>query len=165
MIARGGGMRALAAMLALIMAPAPARAEPAVAQGDVTVMRAGSQPATPAAADHFTGTARVEARFQASAPARVGGAFVTFAPGARTDWHSHPLGQTLIVTAGTGHVQQWGKPVQTIAPGDIIWIPPGVKHWHGATASTGMTHLAITEKLNGKTVDWMEKVAMEQAPR
>ncbi len=131
----------------------------------IAITRSGSQPATAASADHFTGSARVEMRFQAIAPARASGSYVTFEPGAHTDWHSHPLGQTLIVTAGTGRVQQWGHPVQTIAPGDIIWTPPGVKHWHGATPVTAMTHIAISEALHGKTVDWMEKVSDEQYNR
>lgn len=132
------------------------------AQGQIAITRSGSQPSIPASPEHFTGSARVESRFQAPAPARASGSFVTFERGAHTDWHSHPLGQTLIVTAGTGLVQQWGQPVRTILPGDVIWIPPGVKHWHGAAPTTGMTHLAISEALDGKTVDWMEKVSGEQ---
>jgi 4-carboxymuconolactone decarboxylase len=104
----------------------------------------------------------VDSPFQGTEPARVRGATVTFEPGARTAWHSHPLGQTLIVTAGVGLVQQWGGRVQVIRPGDIVWIPPGVKHWHGATAHSGMTHIAITEAADGKTVEWMEKVSDEQ---
>ncbi len=95
-------------------------------------------------------------------PARVLGASVTFEPGARTAWHTHPLGQTLIVTAGSGLAQRWGGPIEAIRPGDVIWIPPGEKHWHGATATTAMTHIAIQERLNGKAVDWMEKVSDEQ---
>jgi quercetin dioxygenase-like cupin family protein len=95
----------------------------------------------------------------------MSGATVTFEPGARTAWHTHPLGQTLIVTAGAGLVQSWGGPVQEIRPGDVVWIPPGIKHWHGAAATTGMTHIAITETLDGKTVDWMEKVSDEQYRR
>jgi quercetin dioxygenase-like cupin family protein len=149
---------ALAAMLGVSMTHSPASAQ---SESQIAITRSGSQPATSASPDHFTGSARVEMRFQATAPGRVNGSYVTFEPGAHTDWHSHPLGQTLIVTAGTGRVQQWGHPVQTIAPGDIIWIPPGVKHWHGAAATTGMTHIAISEALHGKTVDWMEKVSDE----
>jgi quercetin dioxygenase-like cupin family protein len=100
--------------------------------------------------------------FTADAPARVRGATVTFEPGARTGWHTHPLGQTLIVTAGVGRVQQWGGPIQEIRPGDTVWIPPGVKHWHGASPTVGMSHIAFSEALDGKSVDWMEKVSDEQ---
>src|SRR6516165_7306254 len=105
---------------------------------------------------------RIDPLFTAPAPARVGGAAVNFEPGARTAWHTRPLGQTLIVTAGRGWVQQWGGKVEEIRQGDVVWIPPGVKHWHGATASTSVTHIAIQESLNGKTVEWMEKVSDEQ---
>lgn len=146
-----------------IPAAALGLATPAVsAPQQVTVTHAASQPSIPASAEHFTGHAQVDRRFQAPAPARAGGAFVTFDPGAHTDWHSHPLGQTLIVTAGAGFVQQWGSPRQTIVSGDVVWIPPGVKHWYGAAPETGLTHLAITEALDGRTVDWMEKVTTEQ---
>ncbi|NPT37760.1 cupin domain-containing protein [Paraburkholderia xenovorans] len=136
----------------------------AQAQDDrtITVIHAGSQPSTHGSADHFTGSVQVDSRFQAQAPARSGGGIVTFEPGARTAWHTHPLGQTLIVTAGIGLVQQWGGPVQVIKPGDIVWIPPGVKHWHGATRTSGMTHIAIAEALDGKSVDWMELVTDAQ---
>lgn len=128
----------------------------------ITVIHAGSQPSTRGSNDHFTGSVRVDSRFQGEAPARIGGAIVTFEPGARTAWHTHPLGQTLIVTAGIGLVQQWGGPVQVIKPGDVVWIPPGVKHWHGATRTTSMTHIAVAEALNGKSVDWMELVTEAQ---
>ena len=128
----------------------------------ITVVHAGSQPSTQGSADHFTGSARVDSRFQAEAPARIGGAIVTFEPGARTAWHMHPLGQTLIVTAGIGLVQQWGDPEQIIKPGDVVWIPPGVKHWHGAVRTTSMTHIAVAEALDGKSVDWMELVTEAQ---
>lgn len=128
----------------------------------ITVIHAGSQPSTRGSTDHFTGSVRVDSRFQGEAPARIGGAIVTFEPGARTAWHTHPLGQTLIVTAGIGLVQQWGGPVQVIKPGDVVWIPPGVKHWHGATRTTSMTHIAVAEALNGKSVDWMELVTEAQ---
>lgn len=128
----------------------------------ITVIRAGSQPATHGSADHFTGSVQVDSRFQGDAPARISGATVTFDPGARTAWHTHPLGQTLIVTAGIGLVQQWGGPVQIIKSGDVVWIPPGVKHWHGATRTSGMTHIAIAETLDGKSVDWMELVTDAQ---
>ncbi|MBR7896919.1 (R)-mandelonitrile lyase [Burkholderia multivorans] len=128
----------------------------------ITVTRIGSQPSSAGPADYFTGTVRIDSPFQASAPARVGGGTVTFEPGARTAWHTHPLGQTLIVTAGVGLVQQRDEPVQEIRPGDVVWIPPGVKHWHGATATSSMTHIAIAEALDGKAVEWMEKVSDEQ---
>lgn len=128
----------------------------------ITVMHAGSQPSTQGSADHFTGSVQVDSRFQAQPPARIGGATVTFEPGARTAWHTHPLGQTLIVTAGMGLVQQWGDPAQSIKPGDVVWIPPRVKHWHGAARSTSMTHIAIAEALDGKSVDWMELVTDAQ---
>lgn len=128
----------------------------------ITITRADSLPTTVGAPENFTGVVRVSSRFQREAPARAAGGIVSFEPGARTAWHSHPLGQTLIVTSGTGRVQHWGGKVQTIKPGDIVWIPPGVKHWHGATATEGMTHIAITESMNGKTTDWMEQVTAEQ---
>jgi quercetin dioxygenase-like cupin family protein len=129
-----------------------------------TITRVGAQPSSTGSADHFTGSVRVDSRFRGSDPARISGGIVTFEPGARTAWHAHPLGQTLIVTAGVGLVRHWGGPIQEIKPGDIARIPPGVKHWHGATATNGMTHIAITEALDGKTVDWMEKVTDEQYP-
>ena len=112
-------------------------------------------------AEYFTGTVRIDPLFQAPNPARVVGASVTFEHSARTAWHTHPLGQTLIVTAGGGLVQSWGGPIREIWPGDVVWIPPGEKHWHGAKATTAMTHIAIQEQLNGKTADWMEKVSDE----
>jgi quercetin dioxygenase-like cupin family protein len=105
---------------------------------------------------------RIDPLFPAREPARAAGAGVTFEPGARTAWHTHPAGQTLVVTAGSGLVQQWGGRVQEIKPGDVVWIPPGQKHWHGATPTTGMTHIAIQEHVNGKVVEWMEKVSDEQ---
>jgi quercetin dioxygenase-like cupin family protein len=126
------------------------------------IKRVGSQPSCKGPADWFTGTVRVDSPFQASAPARVGGATVTFEPGARTAWHTHPLGQTLIVIAGVGRVQHHGGPVEDIRPGDIVWIEPGEKHWHGAAPTTAMTHIAIAETLDGKVVEWMEKVSDEQ---
>jgi quercetin dioxygenase-like cupin family protein len=126
------------------------------------IKRSGSQRSTKGSTDYFTGAVRVDPLFQASDPARVVGSSVTFEPGARTAWHTHPLGQTLIVTGGCGLAQRWGGPAEEIRPGDVIWIPPGEKHWHGATATTAMTHLAIQERLDGKTVDWMEKVTDEQ---
>jgi quercetin dioxygenase-like cupin family protein len=129
------------------------------------IKRVGSQPSNKGSAEYFTGAVRVEPLFQAPDPARVAGASVTFEPGARTAWHTHPLGQTLIVTAGHGWAQTWGGPVEEIKPGDVIWFPPGEKHWHGATPTTGMTHIAIQEKLDGKVVDWLEQVSEEQYRR
>ena len=126
------------------------------------IKRSGSQPSGKGPAEYFTGTVRVDPLFEAPDPARGRGAGVTFEPGARTAWHTHPLGQTLIVTAGCGLAQRWGGPVEEIRPGDVVWFPPGEKHWHGATAATAMTHLAIQEQLDGKTVDWMEHVTDEQ---
>lgn len=126
------------------------------------VTRSGAQPSSPAAPDHFTGTARVDPLFNPPAPARVKGAFVTFEPGARTAWHRHPLGQTLIITAGCGWVQGEGEDIQVVRPGDVVWIAPGELHWHGASSTTAMTHIAITEQLDGKSVDWMDRVTDAQ---
>ena len=126
------------------------------------IKRVGTQPSGKGPAEWFTGTVRMERLFEPPEPARVAGASVTFEPGARTAWHTHPLGQTLIVTAGCGRAQRWGRPVEEIRPGDVIWFSPGEKHWHGAAATTGMTHLAIQEKLDGKMVDWMEPVSDAQ---
>ncbi len=125
----------------------------------MNILRSGSQPSAKGPADWFTGTVRIDAPFKGSGDARVGGATVTFEPGARTNWHTHPLGQTVIVTAGLGWAQREGGPVEEIRPGDIVWFAPGEKHWHGATATTGMTHIAIAEALDGKVVDWLEPVA------
>ena len=126
------------------------------------VTRNGSQLSASGPSDWFTGTVRIDQPFQASEPARVSGAVVTFEPRARTAWHTHPLGQTLIVTAGYGWAQREGGPVEEIRPGDVVWFEPGEKHWHGATPTTAMTHIAIQEKLDGKAVDWLEKVSDEQ---
>ena len=128
----------------------------------IVVTRSEAQSSRPGPAENFTGSVRVDQQFQASAPGRASGARVTFEPGARTAWHSHPLGQTLIVTSGVGRVQRWGDPVDEIRPGDVVWIPPGQKHWHGASPTTSMSHIAIVERLDGKSVDWMEKVTDEQ---
>lgn len=125
----------------------------------VQVTRAGSQSSMTGPANYFTGSVRIDAPFSGTGDARIGGATVSFAPGARTTWHTHPLGQTLIVTAGTGRVQHWGGPVQAIQAGDMVWIPPGVKHWHGAAPTSAMTHIAIAEALDGKVVDWLEQVS------
>jgi quercetin dioxygenase-like cupin family protein len=127
------------------------------------IKRCGSQSSTRGSSEYFTGNVRIDPLFQTNDPARAVGASVTFEPGARTAWHTHPLGQTLIVTAGCGQVQRWNDgPAQEIHPGDVVWIPPGEKHWHGATATTAMTHIAIQEQLDGKTADWLEKVSEEQ---
>jgi len=126
------------------------------------ITRAGSQPSGKGPGDWFTGTVRIDPLFQASAPARAAGAAVTFEPGARTAWHTHPLGQTLIVTAGFGRVQRWGGPIEEIRPGDVVSFAPGEKHWHGASPKTAMTHIAVQEQLDGKPVDWLEHVTDEQ---
>ncbi len=126
------------------------------------IKRAGSQASAKGPADWFTGIVRIDPLFTAPQPARVAGAQVTFEPGARTAWHTHPLGQTLIVTSGCGRVQRWGGAIEEIRPGDVVWFPPGEKHWHGAAPTTSMTHIAIQEQLDGKAVDWMEKVSDEQ---
>ncbi|MEP7014827.1 MAG: cupin domain-containing protein [Verrucomicrobiota bacterium] len=139
------------------------------------IKRSGSQPSNKGPADWFTGTVRIDPLFEAPQPsqgyasageaARVRGASVTFEPGARTAWHTHPLGQTLIVTSGAGRAQRWGGPVEEIRPGDVVSIAPNEKHWHGATPTTAMTHIAIQEALDGKAVDWMEKVSDEESGR
>ncbi len=126
------------------------------------IKRIGSQPSNIGPADWFTGTVRIDPLFAAPEPARVRAASVTFEPGARTAWHTHPLGQTLIVTAGCGWVQCERSTIEEIHPGDVVWFPPNEKHWHGATPTTAMTHIAFHEALNGKVVDWMEKVSDEQ---
>jgi quercetin dioxygenase-like cupin family protein len=126
------------------------------------IKRSGSQPSGKGPEDYFSGSVRIDPLFQPPDPARVRGASVTFEPGARTAWHTHPLGQTLIVTAGCGWVQREGGPVEEIRPGDVVWFAPGEKHWHGATRTTGMTHIAIQEALNGKVVDWMDHVSDAQ---
>ena len=125
------------------------------------IKRNGSQPSRKGPSEYFTGAVRVDPLFDAPEPARVRGANVTFEPGARTAWHTHPLGQTLIVTAGCGLVQRWGGPTEEIHPGDVVWFEPGEKHWHGAAPTTAMTHIGIVEKLDGKSADWMEKVSDE----
>ncbi|MBB5764784.1 quercetin dioxygenase-like cupin family protein [Methylorubrum rhodesianum] len=128
----------------------------------ITVQRSGSQPSAKGSPEWFTGSVRVDPLLREMPPSRMSGGLVTFEPGARTAWHTHPLGQTLIVTAGAGRVQQWGGQVQEIRPGDVVRIPPGVKHWHGASATAGMSHVAIAEALDGKVVDWMEHVTDAQ---
>jgi quercetin dioxygenase-like cupin family protein len=130
--------------------------------GQISVARSGSQPSTKGSPELFTGAVRIDSQFARDEPARVTGATVTFEPGARTAWHTHPLGQTLIVIAGSGRVRQWGGTIKDIKQGDVVWIPPNVKHWHGATATERMTHVAIQERLDGKNVTWMEQVTADQ---
>jgi quercetin dioxygenase-like cupin family protein len=126
------------------------------------IKRSGTQPSGKGPGEYFTGTVRIDPLFQAPDPARVAGVSVTFEPGARTAWHTHPLGQTLIVTSGSGRAQRWGGPIEEIRPGDVVWFAPGEKHWHGAGPTTAMTHTAIQERLDGKAVEWLEKVSDEQ---
>jgi quercetin dioxygenase-like cupin family protein len=126
------------------------------------IMRNGSQPSGKGPADWFTGSVRIDPLFSAPEPARVACALVTFEPAARTAWHTHPLGQILIITSGRGCVQREGGPVEEVRPGDVVWFPPGEKHWHGAAATTAVTHIAMQERLDGKAVDWLEKVSDEQ---
>jgi quercetin dioxygenase-like cupin family protein len=126
------------------------------------IRRSGSQPSSKGAADYFTGTVRIDPLFQAAAPSRVQCVTVTFEPGARTAWHTHPLGQTLVVIAGAGRAQRSGGPIEEIRPGDVIWFAPGERHWHGAAPTTALTHIAIQEQLDGKAAEWMEQVSDEQ---
>jgi quercetin dioxygenase-like cupin family protein len=129
---------------------------------EIEIKRNGSRPSTKGSPDWFTGSVRVDPLFQAPGPARVGAGHVTFEPGARTNWHTHPLGQTLIITSGLGWVRRDGGPIEEVRPGDVVWFPPGLKHWHGATPTTGMTHIAIQESVDGNNVEWMEKVSEDQ---
>jgi len=126
------------------------------------IQRSGSKPSGKGPAEFFTGSVRVDPLIPTTPPARLGGAVVTFEPGARSAWHTHPLGQMLVVTAGCGLVQSVGGPIVKIRPGDVVWCPPGEKHWHGATATTGMSHIALLESLDGKNVEWMEHVTDEE---
>ena len=126
------------------------------------IKRSGSQASAKVPSEYFTGEVRIDPLFRAPHPARTVGLSITFEPGARTAWHTHPLGQTLIVTSGLGLAQRWGGPMEEIRPGDVVWFPPGEKHWHGATPTTAMTHFAIQEELDGKTADWLELVTDEQ---
>jgi 4-carboxymuconolactone decarboxylase len=156
-------MRIFAAIaISLCMLALDANSQASKAQGAIRIMRSGSQPSGQGPTENFTGSVRVDPLFQANAPGRASGALVTFEPGARTAWHTHPLGQILIVTAGTGRVQRWGDPVDEIRKGDVVWIPPGQKHWHGAAPNSSMAHIAIVERLDGKSVEWMEKVSDAQ---
>lgn len=126
------------------------------------IKRNGSRPSQKGPSDYFTGTVRIDPIVQAPEPSRVTAAYVSFEPGARSNWHTHPLGQTLVVTSGLGWTQCWGEPIEEIRPGDVISCPPGKKHWHGASPTTGMTHIAIQEMLDGRNIDWLEKVTDEQ---
>jgi quercetin dioxygenase-like cupin family protein len=126
------------------------------------IKRSGSQPSAKGPAEYFTGSVRIDPLFQAGDPARTVGASVTFEPGARTAWHTHPLGQTLIIMTGRGLAQRWGGSIEEIRPGDVVWFPPGEKHWHGASPTTAMTHIAIQERLDGAAVEWLEQVSEEQ---
>jgi quercetin dioxygenase-like cupin family protein len=132
---------------------------------EMKITRSGSQPSTKPSADYFTGTVRLDPMFQAPEPGRVSAGHVTFEPGARSAWHTHPLGQTLIITSGLGWVQREGGLIEEVRTGDIVWFPPGLKHWHGASPATAMSHIAIQESLNGKNVDWLEKVSDEHYRR
>lgn len=152
-------MKLLAATLISLSLLAPAAAQDSQA---IKIARRGTQPSRQGPAENFTGAVRVDPLFQANAPARASGSLVTFEPGARSAWHTHPLGQVLIVTAGAGRVQRWGDPVDEIRQGDVVWIPPGQKHWHGASPDSSMAHIAISEALDGKAVEWMEKVTDAQ---
>ena len=153
---------ALAGILEPIWSVAAAQSSPTPASSQITVTPESSQKVITGAADRFTGSVRVRSLFDAKDQARTTGGEVTFQPGARSAWHTHPLGQILIVTDGVGWVQQWGGPIQVMRKGDVIWIPAGVKHWHGATPNSSVTHLAIQENLDGRNVDWLEKVSDEQ---
>ena len=160
-------MKLLAAtiMSLVLLTSAPAQTNPTSSVQDsqaVTILRSGSQPSRQGPAENFTGSVRVDPLFQSNNPARTSGALVTFQPGARSAWHSHPLGQILIVTSGVGRVQGSGGPVEEIRQGDVVQIPPGKKHWHGAAPTTAMSHIAIVEQLDGKATDWMEKVSDAQ---
>jgi len=152
-------MKLLAATLMSLSLTTPAFAQESQT---IEIARSGSQPSRSGPAENFTGSVRVDPLFQAKDPSRASGAYVTFQPGARSAWHTHPFGQILIVTAGVGRVQRWGGPIEEIRPGDVVRIPPGVKHWHGASPEAAMTHIAIQEHRDGKTVDWMEKVSDQQ---
>jgi quercetin dioxygenase-like cupin family protein len=152
-------LTSIAALSVLAVADAPAQSR---APESVIITRNGAQAPTQGSADYFTGRVRVDPLFQPQAPARTSGGLVTFEPGARSAWHTHPLGQTLFVTAGKGWVQEWGRPKREINPGDVVWIPPSVKHWHGAGGTTALSHIALQEAQDGKAVDWLEHVSDAQ---
>lgn len=150
------------ASFSALVALAQAQTIPKQGTAAMRITRSNTQPSRSGPPEYFTGSVRIDAPFSTTAPARAGGATVTFEPGARTAWHTHPLGQTLIIIAGCGWVQVEGSSREEVRIGDIVWFPPGVKHWHGATATIGMSHIAISETLDGKTVDWLEKVSDQQ---
>ena len=154
-------MRILTAIAVALLASG-AKSQTSSDPGAIRITRSAAQPSQPAPADDFTGAVRIDSSFETTAPSSLSGARVTFEPGARTAWHTHPLGQLLIVTAGTGRVQRWGDAVDEIRQGDVVWIPAGQKHWHGAAPHSSMTHIGIVQALDGKTVDWMEKVSDAQ---
>ena len=162
LVATGGFAGLAAAGAAAAQTPTVATQE---TRGTMQITRGGLQPSRKGPAEYFTGTVRVDPLFQAPEPARASAGSVTFEPGARTAWHTHPLGQHLIITSGLGWVQREGGPIEEVRPGDLVWFPPGLKHWHGATPTLAMTHIAIQEALDGKTVDWMEKVSDGQYRR
>jgi quercetin dioxygenase-like cupin family protein len=143
----------------------PSSAAAPQGQGELRISRPGSQPSMRGPADWFIGSVRVDILFPATAPSRMSGGSVTFEPGARSAWHTHPVGQVLVVTAGLGWIQREGGPVEEMRPGDVVWIPPGLKHWHGAAARTGVTHIALTEEVNGQVATWLEQVSDEQYRR
>lgn len=149
----------------MTLAGGAALAQPLEGNATMQIRRAGSQPSGKGPANYFTGGVRVDPMFPANAPSRVNGGHVTFEPGARSNWHTHPLGQTLIITSGLGWVQREGGAIEEVRPGDVVWFPPGLKHWHGATPATAMTHIAVQEALDGKNVDWLERVSDEQYRR
>ncbi len=160
-------MKMLAAAVLLLTTLDPLWAQatqlgPVTTAQTLTISRSGSRPATQGSAENFTGTVKVDPLFSAEDPKRASGAYVTFSPGAHTAWHTHPLGQALVVTAGIGRVQRWGGPIEEIRTGDVVHIPPGVKHWHGAAPNSAMTHLAVQERQDGRTADWLEKVSAAQ---
>lgn len=164
---RNASLTAILFAAIAMVSSAPTLADQAAVQNHqrgttMEIVRAGTQPSRKGPEEWFTGSVRIDSLFQRQEPARVGGAIVTFEPGARTAWHTHPLGQTLIVTSGVGWTQCEGEPIVEIRAGDVIWCPPNVKHWHGATPTTAMTHIAIQEALNGSPVTWMEKVSDEE---
>lgn len=146
----------------LLGVPAFAFAQSSADAPDMQIDRAGTQASSKGPAQYFTGSARIDPLFAQHPPMHTSGAYVTFEPGARSAWHTHPAGQVLIVTAGAGRVQRWGGPIEELRPGDVIWTPPGIKHWHGAAPSTAVTHIAIQDTVGGKNVGWMEKVSDEQ---
>ena len=158
-LAAASGAMAVASAAPLAAQPMAARLE---RQADMDIKRNGSQPSRKGSEEYFTGTVRIDPLFQAPDPARAGAGHVTFEPGARTAWHTHPLGQTLIITSGLGWIQREGGPIEEVRPGDVVWFPPGEKHWHGATPTTAMTHIAVQELHDGKNVDWLEKVSDAQ---